>query len=148
MSSEMTTAGREFSEFFDRFFDLPRTTNGNGRSTVAGNAGGWLSAASVWEADDQFHVELDLPGVDEDAIEVTMEDGSLRVHARRHWDQEGRRYLHQERRDGEVTRLVKLPETIDPDSIDASYVRGVLHLAMRKRPEVMPRKIEVRTSTN
>ncbi|MEM8912751.1 MAG: Hsp20/alpha crystallin family protein, partial [Planctomycetota bacterium] len=81
-----------------------------------------------------------------DAMDLTVDDGSLIIQATRHWDDENRKYLHQERQSGDLTRRVRLPDTIDPESITAEYANGVLHVAMTKRPEVMPRKVEVRTA--
>ncbi|MEM6362887.1 MAG: Hsp20/alpha crystallin family protein [Planctomycetota bacterium] len=137
----MAVASREFNDFFERLFDSP-TTDSTRATLDSGST--WMAPASVWESDDTFHVEMDLPGVEPEAIDVTIEDGRLKIHASRTWDSENRRYLHQERRGGDVTRLVKLPETIDPESISADANHGVLHVTMQKRPEVLPRKIEVR----
>ncbi|MEM6776589.1 MAG: Hsp20/alpha crystallin family protein [Planctomycetota bacterium] len=131
--------GRDFSDFFDRLFEPADRFRGTASASRQ-------APASIWEADEAFHVEVDLPGVHPDAMDLTVDDGSLIIQATRHWDDKDRKYLHQERQSGDLTRRVRLPDTIDPESITAEYANGVLHVAMTKRPEVMPRKVEVRTA--
>lgn len=136
-------AGREFGDLFDRLFEVSPIAQGRNGSP----GGPWMPPASVWEDDQRFHVQIDLPGVATDSLEVTMDEKHLSVRASRSFDDEGRKYLHHERRGGEVTRALRLPETIDRDSIEADYQDGVLHVTVAKRPEVLPRKIEVRTGS-
>ncbi len=128
-------ATREMNELFDRLFESPRT----GASMERHDA-----PASIWEADRHYHIEIDLPGVDDGDLDVTVDDGKLLVTAKRGGDRE-RNYVHNERRFGELQRSITLPDTIDAESIDATYRQGVLHVALAKRPELQPRKIEVKT---
>ncbi len=124
---------REFSDLFDRLFD----------GAAAAGATALSTPASVWEEGDQYHIEMDVPGVRAENLDVTLEDGRLSVSTRRQREDEGRTYIHDERRYGEMTRTVTLPETVDPESIAAQHRDGVLHVTVNKRPEVKPRKIEV-----
>ena len=129
---------REMDQLCDHFFGPT-----NGGSTVAAR---WLAPAAMWEAEGQFHVELELPGVKSDDIDITFEDQALRVKATRKPAETERKYLHNERAYGEVTRLVSLPDTADPDSIEAQLADGVLHLSIAKRPETQPKKINVKVA--
>ena len=124
---------REFSDLFDRLFD----------GAAAAGATALSTPASVWEQDDHYHIEMDVPGVKGENLDVTLEDGRLSVSTKRVRQDEGRSYIHDERRYGEMTRTVTLPETVDPESIKAEHRDGVLHVTVAKRPEVKPRKIEV-----
>lgn len=133
----LRAASREFGDLFDRLFEPPR---GLPRSAT----GGWMPAATVWEDDQHLHVEMDLPGASAESFDVTVDDQHLTIKASRTISDEGRKVLYQERRGGEMTRVIKLPDTIDRDSVDADYNDGVLHVRVGKRPEVLPRKIEVR----
>jgi len=102
--------------------------------------------ASLWEAGEKLHVELDVPGVTADSVEVTVENGQLNITVERSAGEEPPTYVYNERRFGKVTRSLDLPDTVDPDSVEANLSNGVLHVAVSKRPETQPRKIEVRQS--
>lgn len=131
-------ASREMDDLFDRLF------HGNGQSFVNGNDTRWTPAASVWEQDEQFHLEMDLPGVSEDDLDVSYEDGQLTIKATRRCNHgDGCKVWHDERFWGETTRTIRVPESVDPETIEASYGAGVLHLTMKKRAEVLPKRITV-----
>ncbi|MCS7471060.1 Hsp20/alpha crystallin family protein [Stieleria sp. ICT_E10.1] len=127
-------ASREMDDLFDRLF----TSGGNGRTKP------WWPSMSVWEQDDHYHLEMDLPGLANDDIDVTFEEGRLKIAANRsRVESEDRTYLHDERNWGEFSRLISIPDSVDPESIEANYENGVLHLLLKKRPEVMPKKITI-----
>ena len=100
--------------------------------------------ASVSEDSDAYQIELDVPGVSREDVELTFEKGMLRITTERRTPDENRKGLVDERRYGRVTRAVTLPETIDPDSITAELSNGVLHVMVSKKPEAQPKRIEVR----
>ena len=100
--------------------------------------------ASVWEDGGSYHVELDVPGVVREQVDLTYEKGTLRVTAERRAPEESRAALVDERRYGKVTRTVTLPESIDPGSITAELTSGVLHVTVAKKPEAQPKRIEIR----
>jgi HSP20 family protein len=100
-------------------------------------------AASLWEEGEAYHLELDVPGVAREDVELTFEKGVLRVEVRRQAPPEGRQSVLDERRYGSLVRVFKLPETVDAESIRADLSHGVLHVAVSKRPESKPRKIEI-----
>ncbi len=107
-------------------------------------ASGWSAAAAVWEADDHLHVEVDLPGVSLEDTSVTFDKGVLTVSAERRASDQQRRYWHNERATGKVTRSVSLPETVDAESIVAELHQGVLHISIAKLPEAQPKRIEIK----
>jgi HSP20 family protein len=113
-----------------------------------GNAGGGVQAffvpASVWEEEGSYHVELDVPGVTREHVELTFEKGTLRITTERTAPEQPRTGLVDERRYGKVTRTVTLPESIDPESIAAELTNGVLHVTVAKKPEAQPKRIEIR----
>ncbi|TWT95251.1 Spore protein SP21 [Botrimarina colliarenosi] len=117
-----------------------------GPVTSAVTRAAWTAPASLWEADNRLHVELDVPGVAQDAVEVTVENGQLAIVVERTPSAEPPTYLYNERRFGKVTRSLDLPDTVDPESVEAELKNGVLHVSIAKRPETQPRKIEVRVS--
>jgi HSP20 family protein len=101
--------------------------------------------ANLWEEDGQWRVEVELPGIKQEQIELTLEKNELKIVAER-VAPEGRKYHHQERTYGKVERQISLPETADPESIEAELRDGVLNLSFKKKPEAQPRKIVVKVS--
>ncbi len=100
--------------------------------------------ASVWEDEGSYHVELDVPGVTRDHVELTFEKGTLRITTERPAPEETRAGLVDERRYGRVTRTVTLPESIDAETINAELTNGVLHVTVSKKPEAQPKRIEIK----
>ncbi len=100
--------------------------------------------ASVWEDEASYHVELDVPGVTRENVELTFEKGTLRITTERPAPEDTRTGLVDERRYGKVTRTVTLPESIDPESINAELTNGVLHVTVQKKPEAQPKRIEIK----
>lgn len=125
----------EFDRLFDRFFtgdQAPRS--------------GWLARLDWWEDDHAYHLEFEAPGVKKDEIEITFEKGVLKVTAKREQSEEekGRSYLHRERRAGVAERRISLPDTANPDTIDAQLNAGVLHVTVGKKEELHPKRIAVK----
>lgn len=100
--------------------------------------------ASVWEDENSYHVEMDVPGVTRESVDLTYEKGTLRITTERRAPEDRRTGLVDERRYGKVTRTVTLPESIDPDSITAELHDGVLHVTVAKKPEAQPKRIEIK----
>ena len=100
--------------------------------------------SSVWEEEGAYHVELDVPGVTREGVELTYEKGTLRITTERMAPEAGRKGLVDERRYGKVTRTVTRPESIDPESIAAELTNGVLHVTVSKKPEAQPKRIEIK----
>lgn len=136
----LAAATRDVNELFDRLFDGP-SRDASRPSPASPNS--WAAPASVWEEDGNFHIALDLPGINLDELDVTVDDGNLVVTASRKAP-ENRQYVHNERKFGELNRMITLPDTVDPESIEAEYTGGVLKVRLSKRPEVLPRKVEVK----
>lgn len=106
----------------------------------------WHAPATIWEAENTFHVELDAPGVAQENVELTFDKGTLQVALERKVPEGDRTNWHNERGFGKVTRSVSLPDTVDPSTITAELSNGVLHVTITKRPESQPKKIEVKVS--
>lgn len=104
----------------------------------------WSPATSIWEEEDVYQVELDLPGVAREAIELTFEKEVLTISAERAVP--AQRRVLDERRYGRFTRKLSLPESADAGSITAELNGGVLRVTIGKQPEAQPRKIDVKVS--
>jgi HSP20 family protein len=110
----------------------------------------WVPAVDVEEREDAVRLAFEVPGVDPDALDVTVNDRVLTVSGERRFvrpegpeGEAGRSAYRLERRHGRFARSLTLPKTVDPDRIRARYEHGVLHLELPKRPEAQPRRIGI-----
>jgi HSP20 family protein len=92
---------------------------------------------------DAFYIKLDLPGTTLDAIDLTVEQNVLTVHATRPGMDGDVELLVAERPAGNFTRQVFLGDTLDPDHIEADYTAGVLTLTIPVHEAAKPRKVEI-----
>ena len=94
--------------------------------------------------DDRVELFFDLPGVDADSIELTVEKRELALHAERSFDvPEGASTARTERRHGAFERTLLLAENLDVEDLAADYVDGVLKVTIPVVAEAKPRKIEI-----
>jgi HSP20 family protein len=108
----------------------------------------WVPAVDVWETADAFHIDMDVPAVASEDVEVSVDEGVLTIAGERkrepgEVDGQERRGHRYERRYGSFARRFRLPDTVDAESIEARVVAGVLHVSIGKRAELKPRRIEV-----
>jgi len=114
---------------------------------------GWTNGAapSVMHMDairreDDVLLRFDVPGIDPDSIEVTVDRGVLTVGARRTEElAEGEKPYIRERATGTFSRRLYLGETADADNIEADYNDGVLTVRVPLAEKARPRKVEIRT---
>jgi HSP20 family protein len=93
---------------------------------------------------DEFYVALDLPGVDPDDVDVTVERNVVTIHARRRpLRSENDEVIVDERPSGEFTRQLFLGENLDATRVEADFDRGVLTLRIPVAEESKPRKVEI-----
>jgi HSP20 family protein len=96
---------------------------------------------------DSFYICLDLPGINPDSIDLTVEQNVLTVRAERAPVQaDGAQMIVAERPSGTFTRQVFLGETLDADHIAADYAAGVLTLTIPVHEAAKPRSIQVTSS--
>jgi HSP20 family protein len=131
--------------------DLDRLMNRGFPGVDDGSVGAvsdWMPAVDVQETNDAFVLTADLPGVNPNDIDITMENGVLTLRGRREHEQrsEENGFRRIERSSVEFFRRFALPDAADPDSISAQTTNGVLTVRIAKRAEVQPRRIEVKSS--
>jgi HSP20 family protein len=99
----------------------------------------------AFRKDDSFLLQLDLPGVTPDSIELTVEDNVLTISAERPVPSKGDNVesVIAERTFGTFARQVVLGKTLDSERIEASYEGGVLTVAIPVAEQAKPRRIEV-----
>ncbi len=93
---------------------------------------------------DAFYVHFDLPGVQPDSIDLTVEHNVLTVRAERsqQWREDTERVVY-ERPQGVFTRQLFLGETLDVEKLSASYDTGVLTVTIPVAEQAKPRKVEI-----
>jgi HSP20 family protein len=98
----------------------------------------------------QLTIEVDLPGVDEKDVTVTLTNGVLTIKGEKKSEREEKQdsYYLAERSYGAFERSVRLPDTIDESKLEARFDKGVLKVIAQKRPEAVKadRKIEIKKS--
>ena len=120
---------------FDPFREIDRAFSAGRTPTMAMDA---------FRQGETFQVQFDVPGVDAESIELTVERNVLTVKAERHRPEvEGARYVASERPQGVFTRQLFLGRSLDTDQIEARYHDGVLTLVIPVTSAARPRRIEV-----
>lgn len=124
----------------DRLFD--DAFGAAGRSQT-----GWIPATDIRENDAALTLEMELPGVAPEMVEVTTDKGVLTIKGRRETTQtaegEKNRWHVTERVHGAFQRSFQLPEGVEGSAIEAAYANGVLSVRLPKAPKVEPRRIQV-----
>jgi HSP20 family protein len=123
----------------DPFRDLDRWTQ-QAFGTAARPA---VMPMDAWRDGDKFIVEFDLPGVNEDSLDLNVERNALTVRAERPGLDQNREMVSAERPRGVFSRQLFLGENLDADKIEASYHDGVLRLTIPVAEKAKPRRIEI-----
>jgi HSP20 family protein len=123
----------------DPFRDLDRLTQ-HVLGTAARPA---VMPMDAWRQGEEILVEFDLPGINEDSLDLDIERNVVTVRAERPDVDPGREMLATERPRGVFSRQLVLGENLDTDKIDASYDGGVLRLRIPVAEKAKPRKIAI-----
>ena len=125
-----------------------RTYAGGESGTAGGVTGAWVPPLDIYETPEKFVVHVELPGVDPDGVDVSVEDSVLTVRGQRDFysnvDEDS--FHRVERRYGAFARSITLPQTADAERIEASFDRGVLTIEVPKVEQAKPRKIQVKAT--
>lgn len=126
----------------NRLFGNVNQTDGSSSATAT-----WIPAVDIHEFTDRFELYVDVPGVDPNAVELTLEDGVLtlcgeRVPRSSKGDSEPQ-YRRTERSQGQFYRRFVLPDTVDSEKVNATGKDGVLTVTIPKKAKAMPRRIQI-----
>jgi HSP20 family protein len=129
---------------FDPFRDFDRVV----AEQMAGLRGApRIVPMDAYRRGDQFVIDLDLPGVDPDAIELTVEQNVLTIKAERRFEPDaGDEFIITERPQGTFTRQLLLGESLDTDRLEADYDQGVLTVRIPVAEAAKPRRVEITKS--
>jgi len=134
---------REMEELLDRY---TRVRSPVAADETTGSLTEWSPSVDIEENDDSYLIKADLPGVKKDDIEVTVENGVLRISGEKRIEKEtgkGTRQHRTERYHGSFARYFTLPRAVEADKVKARFEDGVLSLTIPKSEEARPKTIEV-----
>lgn len=109
------------------------------------SAAGFVPAADIYEDDDSFVVELEIPGMRQDDLDIRLDAGTLTIRGERKPEkiaQDGR-FSRVERRFGTFFRTFPLPHTVDMDSVRAKYDAGVLRISLDRRVDGLSKQVRI-----
>ena len=134
---ELGTLQSEMNRLFNTVFETP---GGNG-----GTMRRWMPAMDLLESGDHFVLRADLPGMSEEDVSIELEDSTLTISGERKFEHEEGQggFYRVERASGAFHRSLTLPKGIDPESVTASFDRGVLEVRIPKPEERKPRRITI-----
>ena len=124
--------------------ELDRTYEGDEDSGSIATAE-WAPAVDIKEENDRFVLHADIPGVNPEDIDVSMEDGVLTIKGEKQTETKTEKegYKRIERTSGSFYRRFSLPDTADSEAVTAKSKHGVLEIVIPKREAVQPKKISV-----
>jgi HSP20 family protein len=118
----------------------------HGQPQDSGRATAWAPALDISERKDAYLVTVELPGVEPDDLQITLEDGLVTIQGERHFahDSSEQQFHRIERRYGAFRRSITLPAQVQAEQIEASFDNGVLQILVPKMEEATPKRIKVR----
>jgi HSP20 family protein len=127
---------RELASFFENWAPT-------GKDQLS--AGTFVPPVDVYEDEQHLVLKLEVPGVNEEDINVSLENSTLSVQGERKFEKEEKEenFHRIERRYGSFTRTFRLPNTIDTEKVEANYEKGILKITLSKRAEAKPKQIKI-----
>ena len=149
--SLLSDAFREFDRLqqeLDRLFELTRPF-----SPIRSVARGSFPVINIGETNDNVLVYIFAPGINLEKVDLSIEGNLLSISGERDASEalkleniEPERYDRQERFSGKFTRVISLPESIDPNQVEATYQNGIIKVKIGKKEEKKARRIQVKAS--
>ncbi len=134
---------KELDRLFRLPFDLPNILENEGEELGISE---WYPRMDVVEKDKEILVKMDLPGMEEKDINISVEGNILTISGERRMEkkEDKENYHRIERLYGEFSRSLTLPNTVDVSKINAKYKNGVLEISLPKKEEAKPKKISIK----
>ena len=138
---EMNEAGRYFEDVFGRHL-LPDTWIKTSAENLV-----WAPSIKVIEKENEFMVKVELPGVKEEDINISITGNILTIEGEKETESEVEKkgYYYSETSYGSFSRSIIIPSTVDASKIEANCDKGILEITLPKTPEVKPKKITLAT---
>ncbi|HMA86035.1 MAG TPA: Hsp20/alpha crystallin family protein [Desulfosalsimonadaceae bacterium] len=130
---------------FDRFFDEPFLS-----AFYPFNRDEWWPRVDVSEGKNTITVEAEIPGMDKNDIELSIEEGRylhIKGQKSREKKENAEDYYRVERAYGYFNRTLELPAAVDESEVNAKYRRGVLKIKLKKLKNSGAQPIKIKNST-
>ncbi len=105
----------------------------------------WSPNVDIKETADEIVLQADVPGVDANDIDIKLEDGTLTLKGERKFQEEkkGEGYHRIERGYGSFVRCFSVPDSVDPEKVQAAHKNGVLTVTLPKKELAKPRSVKI-----
>ncbi|MFO7846162.1 MAG: Hsp20/alpha crystallin family protein [Balneolaceae bacterium] len=131
-----SASGRQFSDIMDEFFN----------DAIANQTSTFTPNINISETDDIVSIEVDIPGMKKEDIQLDIENGALTVRGERKnkREEDGRTFHRVETQYGTFERSFQLPDHVDEESVEATYNDGILQIDMKKKEEKLRKQIAIK----
>jgi HSP20 family protein len=118
-----------------------------GQTNESLNGQYWVPSMDAWETEQAFVVQVDLPGLTPEQVDVSFDRNTLTVRGTRSdtipTDKGEKRVFFVERSPGSFSRTLRFPQYVEASKIDAKFENGVLTVTVPKSEAAKPRKITI-----
>lgn len=128
-----------FDDFFDNFALAPF-------GAFEERFGSFMPQIDVSETDQEIKVAVELPGMSEDDIEVSLDRNMLTISGEKkdETEEKGENFYRMERSYGKFRRSIPLPAEVQADQVEATFKQGVLHVTLPRTEPSTVKKIEIK----
>lgn len=136
---------RELSTLQDRMNRLFEEANHGTRGSDSASSSVWSPAVDIRETADEIVVTAEIPGVDKDQIELSLENNVLTLKGERRFEKDTKEenFHRIERSYGGFSRSFSIPAVVDESKIKADYKEGVLHITLPKTQKAKAKQISI-----
>lgn len=126
----------EIDTLFDRFVERP----------LGAITGQVVPTLDISETDTELTIKADLPGLDQQDIDVSLSGDTLTIRGQKAQEHEEADKTHHliERSYGSFSRSIRLPTAVQSDKVEATYKKGVLNIVLPKKEPVRADRIEIK----
>ena len=103
------------------------------------------SRCNICEDDGKIYLQLEMPGVTKDNLDINIENNQLQIVGKRDTGSQEGKYIIKERRDGDFYQVYTLDDTVDKNKVEATLENGILLVTLNLKEAEKPKKIEVKT---
>jgi HSP20 family protein len=135
-SQQAAVAGQPLFRLFDTFF------SDNGEDLASRT---WTPPVDIQETDDAYRIQVELPGLSKEDVQITLENNVLRLSGERKFEKDTKKenYHRIERTYGTFSRSFALPTQVSSDKVEAKFDDGVLSIVVPKAEQAKPRRITI-----
>ena len=134
-----------FDDFFSDPFEMMQMPQG--RNPLYGKHAKNLMKTDIRETENNYELDIDLPGFKKDEVNLELKNGYLTISADKSLDKDEKdnegRYIRQERWSGSCSRSFYVGDTVKPEDVNASFENGILQISF---PKAEPKKLASSTS--